>query len=48
MIPGAVIEPGEMVFILFAANGELLSFYHHVAAAMMDAAEKDLAIATVH
>ena len=48
MIPGAVIEPGEMVFILFAANGELLSFYHHVATAMMDAAEKDLAIAKVH
>jgi hypothetical protein len=48
LIPGAVAEPGEVTFILFGADGQLLSFYHHVAAAMIDAAEADLAIATVH
>jgi hypothetical protein len=48
LIPGAVAEPGEIVFILFGADGELLSFYDHVAAATMAAAERDLAIAAVH
>jgi hypothetical protein len=47
LIPGAVAEPGTVTFILFDASGELLSFYHHVAAAMIDAAEADLAIATI-
>jgi hypothetical protein len=48
LIPGAESEPGEVTFILFGADGELLSFYHHVAAAMMAAAERDLALAAVH
>jgi hypothetical protein len=48
LIPGAVSEPGTVTFILFGADCELLSFYHHVAAATMAAAERDLAIATVH
>jgi hypothetical protein len=48
LIPGAVAEPGTVTFILFGASGELLSFYHDVAHAMIDAAERDLALATVH
>ena len=48
LIPGAVADPGEITFILFGADGELLSFYDHVAAAVMAAAERDLALATVH
>jgi hypothetical protein len=48
LIPGAVAERGEVVFILFGADGELLSFYHDVAHAMTDAGESDLLIAAVH
>jgi hypothetical protein len=48
LIPGAHVEPGEVTFILFGADGELLSFYHHVAAAVMAAADRDLALATIH
>jgi hypothetical protein len=48
LIPGAVTEPDDVTFILFGANGELLSFHHHADAGMIDAAEKNLAIAMVH
>jgi hypothetical protein len=48
LIPGAVAEPGVITLVLFAADGDIVSFFHTVAGAMIAAAEHGLAIAAVH